>query len=306
MDKNLFIETLWHNDKLSEGIATQLDEVIREYPYFYQARVLKLIALKNSGSATYISYLGSVSALAPNRYKLFIALNPQEKLDISSINKIEETVDISVDEPETPEVEVDFQLDESTAISEEKSTLTAQEVNTTTSATELLEINDSKDERAEKPKHDEFIDAQLYTLEIPGEQLDESAVKSLSSDVPKPKKSDELKVVPPYSLEHESASSISRDEENSNTNEQDKLIDAFISSNPRIVPRKPLGDQGAEENDISTSSTKLPDDAVSQPLAEIFAAQGQNERAILIYEKLSLKYPEKRAYFAAQIEKLRK
>ena len=309
MDKNLFLETLWHKEKLSESIAEQLDEVIRDYPYFYQARVLKLLAHKECGSASYSSYLRTVSALASNRYKLFITLNPQEKLDVSAINQNESNIEVNVDEPEPSEVETDFQLDEAATISEEKSTLTSQEINSGESPAELLEINDDKGEGLEKSRHDEFIDAQLYTLEIPSEEFDEKAVKSLRKENAEPKKQDELKVVPPYSLEHQVApksESISRKGDNQNLSKQDELIDAFISSSPRIVPRVPAEDQSAEENDISVGSTKLPDDAVSQPLAEIFAAQGQKERAILIYEKLSLKYPEKRAYFAAQIEKLRK
>jgi hypothetical protein len=34
-------------------------------------------------------------------------------------------------------------------------------------------------------------------------------------------------------------------------------------------------------------------------------AQGKNSKAVSIYEKLCLKYPEKRVYFAAQIERLK-
>jgi TolA-binding protein len=43
----------------------------------------------------------------------------------------------------------------------------------------------------------------------------------------------------------------------------------------------------------------------SENLAMILKRQGKIERAIQIYEDLILKYPEKRGYFAAQIEKAR-
>ena len=44
------------------------------------------------------------------------------------------------------------------------------------------------------------------------------------------------------------------------------------------------------------------DDLITETLAKVYEAQGKFERAIQAYQKLQLKYPEKRVYFAGRIK----
>ena len=76
-----------------------------------------------------------------------------------------------------------------------------------------------------------------------------------------------------------------------------ELIDKFIAENPSISRPK------AEfYNPISMAQNSIVDNSeiVSETLAKIYFKQGYFDKAIEIYEKLSLNNPEKSVYFAAK------
>lgn len=81
------------------------------------------------------------------------------------------------------------------------------------------------------------------------------------------------------------------------------LIDKFLNEDPRIKA-KPFTD--SEQPDISESSVEEHEDFITDTLAKIYLKQGNFAKAILAYEKLSLKFPEKSTYFASQINEIKK
>jgi hypothetical protein len=81
------------------------------------------------------------------------------------------------------------------------------------------------------------------------------------------------------------------------------LIDDFILKQPRIAPPQ---ETKMPQPDISIPSTLENQDLITDTLAKIYIKQGLYEKALLAYEKLSLKYPEKNIYFAGQIKMIKK
>jgi hypothetical protein len=93
---------------------------------------------------------------------------------------------------------------------------------------------------------------------------------------------------------------------NDKQKEQLQIIDHFIKVQPSISNAK---DKPAhiKEGDLSTIKTgEFGDNIVSETLVELLLKQGKKDKAIEVLKKLIWKFPQKKAYFAAQIEELKK
>jgi len=82
---------------------------------------------------------------------------------------------------------------------------------------------------------------------------------------------------------------------------KEEIIDKFIREEPSIS--RPKSDFFNPVK-VARSSREEKPGLVSETLARIHVQQGNIEKAIEIYRRLSLNFPEKSRYFAAQIEKL--
>ena len=119
----------------------------------------------------------------------------------------------------------------------------------------------------------------------------------------KPKKKKDL---PPESFIEELATTKKEIEpENEKQKEQLEIIEQFIKTQPSISSPKdkvvvtPVGDL------TSIKTGEFNDNVVSETLVEILIKQGKKDKAVEVLKKLIWKFPQKKAYFAAQIEELK-
>ena len=87
-----------------------------------------------------------------------------------------------------------------------------------------------------------------------------------------------------------------------------QIIDNFLKiDTPKIIPSFQLDTkQSTHESTKNKEVTESNDDLMSETLANIYIKQKHYDKAIGIYEKLRLKYPEKNVYFACRINDLEK
>ena len=80
-----------------------------------------------------------------------------------------------------------------------------------------------------------------------------------------------------------------------------ELLDKFLENNPKIIPVV------SEEITVDIEESVQVDrkEIMTETLAQLYKEQGKFKKALKGYEVLSLKYPEKSSFFAAQIQELK-
>lgn len=81
------------------------------------------------------------------------------------------------------------------------------------------------------------------------------------------------------------------------------LIERFIETEPKIA--KPKKTEFFNPINKARESAEEDLSLTTETLAKIYLQQGNSSKALKAYEHLSLKFPEKSAYFASQIEKIK-
>ena len=233
LDNNRLKRLLEHPEIIDNKDVSNLEAIVKEYPYFTIAQVLLAVGMKHIGHEQATQKLRIAAAMAPDR-------NVLRKL-------CTQLPDEFVAEPE---------------IIPEK-TLLIPEINLGGTSEDLNKEVALLEEK--KKTLDELM------------AIIEKKIAELEKEKSKPKKE---------------GKKLSKAE----------IIDKFIAENPSISrPKQEFF------NPISAAQDSVIDqeNIVSETLAMIYKKQGYFEKAISIYEKLKLKYPEKSIIFAAQINALK-
>ena len=296
MNNKNFTYLLQNPEAISPIQTEDIKSIIQQFPYFQSARALYLKGLKNQESFKYNKELKITAAYTTDRSILFdfitsetfnqneisqyIKTNSEHLLDIDvavediSINKkvmIDETsqediqnnldaLDPQLFEPKLEKLQpTSFVLDESETIE----AVTPQTKTQHASAEDLLHLG--------KPLV--FDKSEVHSF---NEWLKLTRVKTISRN---------------EHVKTEDKSKIER-------KKKFKLIDEFISKNPKIKPSK----VSTNTQNLAKEQLIQPEELMTETLARIYVEQKNYKKAIQSYKILCLKYPEKSSFFAIQIK----
>lgn len=89
---------------------------------------------------------------------------------------------------------------------------------------------------------------------------------------------------------------------------QNELIENFIKNEPRLAPLRAKLSDPDEQPDLTERNQPVAvgrGGLATESFAKIMLRQGKKDKAVEIYEQLSLKNPEKKAYFAGKISEIK-
>jgi len=318
MNREEFLKYMESPGQLDKRSILEMHELLNEFPYFQTAHLMLLKNLYVLGNIKFDSQLKKSAAYVGNRSVLYYLLNrpgvttgrksgeskPDQKAEEPITKKLKEKPEQADKQEEKALADVILKRIEEIKKKQEDSKEDTQENKPGKGEPPIADkiLN----ELAEKKKPEKGEESQAKDLKVnqileignedeiieevfrEKEQLDADEQNILVGD-------DEL-----LELEEENTQNTA-DEQVRN----DELINKFIKNSPRILHKK-MDTPDDEQTDMSESSGRENEGFITETLAKIYINQGYYSKAIFVFEKLSLKFPEKSSYFVTQIEKIKK
>ncbi|WP_417885007.1 hypothetical protein [Zunongwangia sp.] len=277
MDVKNLTYLLENPEEISLQQTQELENILRQTPYFQAARAIRLKGLKDANSPSYNSALKKTAAYTADREMLFDYISSesfnQNKLNTSKIQKENELFNVEVYDAiqvlgnKSMEIgeAIRMKLDESKRVFDPELFRTA----TTKKSESPKEETPQKILKLGTPL--EFNNSESHSF---------SEWLRLTTAKPLPKKSAKT----PKKIQ-----------------EKFDIIDKFIAKNPKIKPSKPK-----TKANLADVNTTTPEALMTETLARVYLEQKNYKKAIQAYKILILKNPEKSGFFADQIRAVEK
>jgi hypothetical protein len=295
MNKHSFLEYLKDPEKLDKETIVQLMDLVQQFPYSSLAHTLLAINLYKESHIIYDSQLKMAACLAPDRNIL--------RLHIDKMSGFREKTDLP--DEFRPKTKAEEPIEDAALASEEEKPIPEQE--TVSEKTETPAASPepvSIDPELKKPSENEPDLAEVKPAPEEIEDAGPVMEKQENTGAERRKTIEELKLIVAQRIRQIEQEKIAERESGpARPTPKEDIIERFIRENPSISRGK-----AGFFNPLTSAQQSVVDqeNIVSETLAKIYRAQGHEEKAISVYKKLSLKYPEKSSYFAALIEETKK
>jgi tetratricopeptide (TPR) repeat protein len=288
MNRNDFLNMIDDSVPVNRQMIGEVYELIDIFPYFQSAHMLLLKGLQNNADVKFENQLRNSAIHIADREVLYYLLKSKPSLE-----KVADKSHHLIESPELPVKET-----EQTVIESAKNSVhLINEIEKTSDEISSAGIIESGQKAA---SHSILISTE-------SESEDSAGVMLLMDEEALPQEDRVFYMDPGFSVpEYEDLLELDLDGNYAGISDEEylsDLIEKFIIANPRIEPNKEKNSLPVD--DISKPFVEAEGGFVTETLARIYINQGYYSKAIDIYEKLSLKFPEKSSYFASQIEKVK-
>ncbi len=313
MQAKEFINYIKNPNSLEKNSVKELQKLVNDFPYFQSAHLLLSLASKKWDASVYQKSLKKTAIVVTNRSHLF---NLIQKIDISNI---------VIEDSDHQKLVVEEVLEH---------TDSTKELNIL-KATELLiensdsEISETEFQQKTKPNAEEVLENEIakhvVSAIVEKQMFNLSDTQLLFKQNKEPETfTDWLRLIQKSNKQLSAENILDTNIEN-NTDIKTRLekgkiitqesalskklknlalIDKIIENSPGQIKIK--DDQKFYSPEHNAKESLLENEhLVSETLAKIYALQGSVNKAVRAYEILSLKFPQKSAYFASLIQKLK-
>lgn len=291
MNRQRFNTLLKDPSLVDNNDIRQLNEYRKKYPYFQSLYVVVAKALKDREHPKTDAFIKKAAIFSANR---------------AHLKEIIESDTYFVPVPVAEVIQ-----EELVQTKEEKATKTEDAKPKTSEVAQPIIVNP---EIEEEPKSKKTLDEQLaYNPNLQALEDTKSRIEALlRGEVPEEDPKEHDRDI--EKIQAKIDSKLAKDEpkprvkstKKNKKNNQIEIIEKFIADDPRIDIRNKAMSEGEQDQvDLAEKSLKKPDSFITETMAKLMVKQGKVKRALDIYQKLSLKFPEKSAYFASQIEKVK-
>lgn len=287
---NKIAVAVFKKQSLQDCSLEELKTMKEQYPWFAAARLLYTKKLKDIDPEKFSEEIKTTSLYISNPLWLDYLLNESE--ETLTLPGLEDTAPAE----EYKEVPVeDFRNDELVIANGNGNGHVAEEKKEVAEIKIETEIEAKIENQAEVQAVNEFHQETTKELPNPSEK----------------EKEEKLTFEPYHTVDYFASQGIREVQDNNPPDRFGKQLKSFtewLKTLKKLPEATPSNDpvSGAEEKVISLAQQSLDDrEVLTEAMADVWIKQGATEKAIAIYNKLSLLNPAKSSYFAGLIEKLK-
>ena len=333
MNRSSFNQVLTDPNLLSQLTISDLESVVKEYPWFSLAQVLLAKSYNSAGDARSTHQMAVAATQHANRKWMhrFVReeIDPSQTNEVgSSTSEIETSPTIAAAPLEEPSATIESKpLPETKNLAEqilqdEEEKLVSKPIETKENKASRFEIQlENTVEKSSEPINSPLTPetSQQEDIKVEFDELDKHILATAVSSVILQEVSEEQEIrtekeitrpAPTIDIANESEDEfihwLSGGSKNSTSIDDEiksaeSLIDQFIANEPKITPGKVEQYTG-----VHLAKDSLDDnfDWVTETMAKLYVAQGKTERARKAYKQLIKLHPEKTIYFEQQLKAL--